>query len=253
MLRFEHMIARSLIDGSFHKNGMRLPRALGIIPDGNRRWAEAHGVSYAAAYARSVRVFGEILPTLFSLSPELRHVAVYVLSRKNLDRPADEVDAILDAGSALCRGVLPELCADGEICVHPVTGLRHDSFCPKSIEHFLDAAARLSRETRQHDRRHLYLVAANDPLADLCAIARRNGRLAIADLPVPHELDCVVRTAGESRLSNFLPLQSGYAELIVLPEYFPDLSADSASTILGIYAQRMRKKESRAEAVPTLR
>lgn len=229
--------------------GMAMPRHLGIIMDGNGRWATARGVPRreghrqgVQALRRTVRACGE---------RGIRHLTLFAFSSENWRRPATEVRDLMGLLRLFIERDLGELKANG-VRVR-ILGER-DNLQPD----ILALLERAEAVTREQTRQNLYIafnyggrneiVRAAQKLAE--AVARGElhpdeiceerfaGTLDTAGAPDP---DLIIRTSGEVRLSNFLLWQSAYAELVFLPCLWPDFDAQSLDAALLEYASRQRR------------
>jgi undecaprenyl diphosphate synthase len=221
----------------------RLPRHVAVIMDGNGRWAAARGLPRIAGHKAGVDSVRAVVRAAGELGVDT--LTLYAFSTENWGRPADEVSALMTLLSwALTKEVLDldknnvRLGAIGRIDALPAQA-RKD----------LDSAiARLKKNTGlrlilalNYGSRQEILDAANKALAagaktlDEGAVAQH---LYTADLP---ELDLVIRTSGEMRLSNFLLWQAAYAELYVTPVLWPDFRKEHLAAALEDFQKRDRR------------
>lgn len=194
-------------------------RHAGIIPDGNRRWARRVGMDYASAYSLAARRAGELAGWFFESGTSA--VSIYWLSKDNLQRPPEELAGVFDAGAEFATSILPELLRrhGGRLILAGEPGR-----VPPEVEGRLVA---LARSTASQDRVRLYLLLGYDPIEEVAAaVAHAPGQpFSLERLWVPEPVDIVVRTGGGSTpLSNFLPLQCGYAQVHVLDQSFNDFT-----------------------------
>ena len=185
------------------------PGHVGLIPDGLRRWASAHATTLTDAYLRGAQQVVEILLAL------QRHgvhtVSVYNLSRANLSRRADELEAVYTASLHFLTTLVPDH-FDPAVCslrLHGRTDLLPEPYV---------AAARNLEASMTGDEFRINLLAAYDAGDELRAAhlrAEREGCDINAAFDIG-EVDMVIRTTPEPLLSGFLPLQSQYARLIFL-------------------------------------
>lgn len=220
---------------------------VGIIPDGNRRWARAHRMPYEEAYLVSVRVLGRMIRDFVRFAPTVKTLVVYMMSRRNLARPREDMAAVLKAEIAFCRQVVPGLCDELEARVVPVglTGLerelaRHAS--REAAREYVEAFQWAGLQRGGRSARRIYLLAGYDPFDEIRqALANRPARtLSLQRLLVPVSLDLVVRTANEHRISDFVPLQCGYAEFVFIDKLFQDVAAGDVRSAVRTYFARGR-------------
>lgn len=235
----------------------RVPAHVAFIMDGNGRWAQARGLSRLEGHARGVRTVIETAETAFRFG--IRTITLYAFSTENRNRPPEEVAALMNLLRTFIGEYLPEL-VKNEVRLRVIGDL---SWLPEDIgEAVRGAVAR----TENFGERTL-VVALNyssrdETLRAAAAYAddvRRGSApagkpdwatfaryLDTAGIPDP---DLLVRTSGEQRLSNFLLLQSAYAELYFCDVLWPDFSADDLRRALAAYAARERRFGKTGEQV----
>ncbi|MDJ0664427.1 MAG: polyprenyl diphosphate synthase [Acidimicrobiia bacterium] len=212
----------------------RLPRHIGVIHDGHRRYARAEGLpDYAASYREGMRKFVEFLGWADEL--EIHAVTCWLLSTENLSRPAEELEPYYDVLIDLFDSI-PERIQGHDVAVRFVGSL---DLLPQRLS---DAAKRLTASCAEGNR-HLTIALAYGGRQEIVDAARELvGNLAdegmpaeeiadhidantlgsymyTADLPDP---DLVIRTSGETRLSGFLLWQAAYAEFSFVDVYWPE-------------------------------
>jgi undecaprenyl diphosphate synthase len=147
------------------------------------------------------------------------------LSKENLGRSPDHLQAALDAEGYALRELLPRLCERWEASVNIAGDV---TLLP---EPFRNQAIALAQQTHRYSKRKIYFLLAYNPWDEI-----RHALAHCDDLDhleqalwVKEPVDLVIRTAGGCRLSNFLPLQSGYAELEFFDCFFNDLRLVASS------------------------
>jgi len=221
--------------------GTARPRHVGVVMDGNRRWARLAGLtSPSAGHRRGADHVEDLLKWCEARS--IDHVSIYVLSADNIRRRAHAEVGFL---FGLVTRELPSLVErTGHWSLH-VSGDR--SLLPR------DAATALARAeaTTSGRRGHLTLAIGYDGRADIVAGVRGALRAGAVDTsggldpdditahlpggPVK-EIDLVVRTSGEQRLSGFFPWQTCHAEVHVSPKLWPDFDEADFDAALAHYA-----------------
>jgi undecaprenyl diphosphate synthase len=222
-----------------------VPRHVAIIMDGNRRWARERGLPDAHGHAAGVDAIRPIVERAQQRGVEV--LSIFAFSRENWARAASEVETLFSLLETAIRDVTPDLVRQG---VRVRLLGRQDELSPstrRSIDEALAATATGARMTLNVafnysgrseivDAVRRCLAAGVAPQAlDEDAIA---GHLDTADLP---ELDLLIRTGGEQRVSNFLLWQSAYAELYFCDRYWPDFDAAAFDAALAEYARRSRR------------
>jgi undecaprenyl diphosphate synthase len=219
--------------------------SVAIIMDGNRRWAENHGLSVAEGHREGTRALRRTVEAAIDLG--VPSLAVYGFSTENWTRPADEVATLMEILGETIDRELPDLAEQG---VRTRFVGRRDRVPGELAERM----AELERGTSGRDVLHLWIAFDYGGRAELVEAARRlvadgvpaDGvdehaiavRLYAPDLPDP---DLVIRASGEQRLSNFLLWQSAYAELVFTETLWPDFAAADLRAALDEYARRQRR------------
>lgn len=228
---------------------MTTPAHVAIIMDGNGRWAKARGLPRVAGHRAGVEALRSTVRAAADLG--ISWLTVYAFSSENWSRPKSEVTDLMGLLKIFIRRDLAEL---------------HNSGVRVQI---IGDRASLQSDIRSLLEEAETLTAGNDSLTLVIAfnyggrdeIARAARRLAeavargeIASEAITPELlaeeldtsgipdpDLVIRTSGELRLSNFLPWQSAYSELVFLPCYWPDFTREHLAGALHEYTGRERR------------
>ena len=188
--------------------------------DGNGRWAERRGLPRAAGHragASAVRVCVEAACT-----QRVGALTLFAFSGDNWRRPATEVNALMTLFAKHLRGEVDHLNANGVRL--GIVG-RRDRL-PSALIAAIDDA---ERRTASGDRLHLRLAI------DYSA------RDAIARGIILPDVDLLIRTGGEQRLSDFLLWESAYAELYFTDVMWPDFGAHDLAVALEAFAHRERR------------
>jgi undecaprenyl diphosphate synthase len=208
----------------------RLPRHLGIIPDGNRRWAEARGQPRRAGYSPGVEAGFRMLELGRELG--IHEVSLYGFTRENVRRPTDQVEAFREACvefalEAVRRGVALLVVGDTDSHVFP------DPLRPFT-------------ETRTPGDLRVNMLVNYGWRWDIGALFGTDcsGQQGPASLPSAlgsgqvSRIDLVVRWGGRCRLSGFLPVQCAYADLFVIDTLWPDMQAKELLDALHWYQEQ---------------
>lgn len=231
----------------------RLPRHIGVIHDGHRRYARAERLpDYAASYRVGMKKFVEFLGWADEL--EIHAVTCWLLSTENLSRPAEELEPYYDVLIDLFDSIPEKLEGQG-VAVRFVGSL---DLLPQRLS---DAAKRLVA-TCAEGNRHLTIAlayggrqeivdAARELVANLASEGMPAEEIAehidattlgsymyTADLPDP---DLVIRTSGETRLSGFLLWQAAYAEFSFVDVYWPEFRRVDFLRALRDFTQSNRR------------
>jgi undecaprenyl diphosphate synthase len=213
--------------------------------DGNRRWARLRGVPEAQGHAAGVRAIRPILE--HSVRRGVEALSLYAFSRENWSRSQAEVETLFALLEAAIRDETPELVRQG-VSVR-ILG-RLDELPEQTRASIEDALAATSGGSRlrlnvafNYSGRSEIVDAVRACLAegtpardvDEAAIA---SHLYTAGLP---ELDLLIRTGGDQRISNFLIWQAAYAELYFCESLWPDFDAAALDAALDAFALRSRR------------
>jgi undecaprenyl diphosphate synthase len=229
--------------------GSRVPRHVAIIMDGNGRWAKQRGLPRVAGHRAGAEAVRRALQAAADHGVEV--LTIYAFSSENWRRSAEEISDL----TALMRFYL-----DRELKTLEKERVRlkligdYSAFGGELVERLERAVERTASNTR------LTLVIALNygSRAELTGAVRKlagkaaageidvtsideaaiAAELQTADLP---ELDLLIRTSGEERLSNFLLWQAAYAELLFLDTLWPDFNEQTFADALSVYAARDRR------------
>jgi undecaprenyl diphosphate synthase len=229
--------------------GVRAPRHVGLIMDGNGRWAAARGLPRFEGHRRGVEALRRAVRAAIDLG--ISYLTVYSFSAENWSRPREEVQSLLGLLHRFIRNDLAEL--HGNNVRVRVIGARAD-LAPE-IGDLLREAEQVTKDNTgltlvvafNYGARQ-EIAAAARALAEQVAAGRLSpadidadtlaAQLDTADIPDP---DLIIRTSGEQRLSNFLLWQAAYAEFVFLPTLWPDFDRTSLLAALQEYAHRERR------------
>ncbi|MFZ5814127.1 MAG: isoprenyl transferase [Bacillota bacterium] len=224
-------------------------RHVGIIMDGNGRWAVQRGLPRTAGHRAGV----EALRGVVKAAPELgiQILTCYAFSTENWKRPKDEVDTLMLLLLEYCRLEAETLHKNG-VRINAIGRIEE---LPAPQQEEIHRAMAL---TRYNDRLILNLAVNYGGQAELVDAVRQLARavqegrldpeaidasligshLYTAGLPDP---DLVIRTAGEMRLSNFLLWQAAYSEIWVTDVYWPDFKREHLEQALSDFSRRERR------------
>lgn len=217
-------------------------RCIGIILDGNRRWAKEKGLPTLEGHRRGFENLKSAARWVRDRG--IRHLAVFAFSTENWNRSQEEVAYLMDIFSDAIRDCGEELGRDN-IRVR-FAGQR---------DRFSEALQRGMRETEEKTRENtamtLWVCLSYGGRAEIIAAAQAAGRhdgvlteellrrhMWTADMPDP---DIIIRTGGAQRISNFLLWHAAYSELFFIEPYWPDFSEKILNGVLAEYAERERR------------
>ncbi len=225
------------------------PRHVGIIMDGNGRWAKARRLPRIAGHKSGVEAVRKVVEAAPDLGVEV--LTLYAFSSENWKRPEDEVGYLMGLLKQYLLSEIAELDRNGV----RLSFIGDYSRLSPDILALLEGA-----KTRTAGNRKLRLVialnygsqdeitravrsiardvAAGRMAPDDVTTADITARLDTAELP---QLDLVIRTSGEQRLSNFLMWQAAYAELVFTEQYWPDFDGESLRRAVEAFGARERR------------
>ena len=249
------------LNGNGHANGdaskLRVPRHVAIIMDGNGRWAKARGLERVEGHAEGARAVRDAVETAARVG--VKYLTLYAFSVANWQRPTIEIEALMRLLVDFARQERAELRQQG-IRVN-VIGTLED--LPTATRH---AVEDLMRYTADGDRMTLSLALSYGGRHDIVEAARSLAVRARAGLVLPEEIDehffhhemttgslpdvdLLIRTGGETRVSDFLLFESAYAELVFLPIMWPDFRPQTLVECIEVYSQKERRFGKTSEQV----
>jgi undecaprenyl diphosphate synthase len=230
-------------------SGGVIPNHVAIIMDGNGRWATARGLPRSAGHQQGVEALRRTVEAAGELG--IKYLTVFSFSTENWRRPAKEVSILFDLLRAYLEKDLRRLKSEG---VHiRVIGRR--AGLPQDIEQLVSLAEAETRENSSAFLTIAFNYGGRDEIFRAAqALAREaSGRdldpdtltesdfenyLDTVGLP---QLDLLIRTSGEYRLSNFLLWQAAYAELYFTDVLWPDFGRSELESAIERYRQRERR------------
>ncbi|NJN81443.1 MAG: di-trans,poly-cis-decaprenylcistransferase [Caldilineaceae bacterium] len=228
-----------------HESLALIPHHVGIILDGNGRWAQQRGWLRLAGHQAGVNNIRQVLESCVKFG--IKVLTIYAFSTENWHRPPDEVAGLMRLLGLTIRRQLNDLHKNGVQIRH--SG-RMDGISPElqeQIRHALEV-------TKDNDRIILNVAFNYGGRAEILDALRQ----LIADKVPPDEItedlisrylyteglpdpDMIIRTGGEWRLSNFLIWQAAYAEYYSTPVFWPDFNEDELFKALYEYNRRERR------------
>jgi undecaprenyl diphosphate synthase len=220
-------------------------RTVAIIMDGNGRWANARGLPVEAGHREGTRALRRTVEAAIDLG--ITTLAVYAFSTENWSRPPDEVSALMVILAETIEKELPDLAKQG---VRTRFFGRRDRVPGDLRERMAD----LERKTEDLDTLGLWIAFDYGGRAELIEATRRcieDGlspeeideaaiatRLYAPELP---EIDLLIRTSGEFRISNFMLWETAYSEFVFTETLWPDFDAGDLQEALAAFAARDRR------------
>lgn len=197
---------------------IRIPEHVGFIPDGNRRWASSRSLAKHEGYAAGIAPGMQLAERCLEL--KIPEVSIYGFTADNTKRPAEQQAAFIEA----CINFAYAL-AERDVALL-VVGNEDSAVFPEELKRW---------RRRQGSGMRVNLLCNYSWQWDLEGL--KNGGLRSADVS---RLELIVRWGGGRRLSGFLPVQSVYADLFVVDEYWPDYVPEHFDSALGWFSRQDR-------------
>lgn len=230
-------------------NNPLVPRHIAVIMDGNGRWAAKRFLPRKMGHRAGAKAVRELVENCARKGVEV--LTLFAFSSENWNRPQDEVDALMELFFTSLEKELP-LLQKNEIRLR-VIGDRQ-----RLSEELRGRIENVERATESSTRMNLVLAVSYGGRWDIANAAKRIAfkvqqgeisadeidetvvarHMCLAELP---ELDLLIRTSGEQRVSNFLIWQAAYAELYFTKKYWPDFDAKELELALKQFADRERR------------
>jgi undecaprenyl diphosphate synthase len=223
-----------------------VPRHVAIIMDGNGRWAKARWLPRVAGHRAGVSALTPLLEAAGEAGVEA--LTLYAFSTENWARPETEVDSLMKLFLETAKGKVPELNGRGA----RLRFLGRRERLPQSVQIAIEEAEEL---TKNNDKLDVYVALNYGGRAEIVDAARRMMKDGLKPeevdeatfasylyAPEVPEVDLVIRTSGELRVSNFLLWQIAYAEFYVTDTLWPDFSSDEFRRAIASFAARSRRR-----------
>lgn len=228
---------------------IQLPEHIGIIMDGNGRWAKKRGLPRSAGHTAGAQTFRKIARYCSDIG--IKYLTVYAFSTENWRRPSDEVDALM----RLFKDYLQEAIRDfkDDSIVLKFIGDR-SAFSPE----LLSLMKENEEESCDRDGMVLNIAMNYGGRAELVTAIREMANEVMEGSLNPEEIseelvsqhlytkgqpdpDLIIRPSGENRTSNFLLWQSAYAEYVIMDVLWPDFTKEDLNQALIEFAKRNRR------------
>lgn len=229
-------------------NDLNLPIHVGIIMDGNGRWAKKKGLARSLGHSAGAKNLKKLLRHIYKRG--IKYVSVYAFSTENFKRSKEEVDYLMKLFIKMFKANAKEFIKDKIKVVF--SGSRNNL-----SEELNNAMDDLEEKTKDFEN-GIFNVCLNyggrseiiDATKKIAKMVK-DGKLAIEDIDeevldnnmynrLP-DLDFVIRTSGEMRTSNFMPWQSTYAEYYFPDTLFPDFDEKQFDIAIEEYQKRSRR------------
>jgi len=222
-----------------------LPKHIGIMIDGNRRWAEEKKLPPFLGHKRGIERVVEIID--YAAGKGIKALTLYGFSTENWNRQKKEVDYLMDLFVTFAKKYANDFKKKGVNFRH-IGGLEK---LPKNLQKEIKEAQRLTKNNKKMVLNiALNYGGRNEIVRAIQKIVRKgispekiNEKVVMNYLDTKGlpDVDFVIRTSGEMRLSNFLPFQSTYAELYFPKIYWPDFTKKQFDLAIKEFQKRQRR------------
>ncbi|MDR2796386.1 MAG: di-trans,poly-cis-decaprenylcistransferase [Spirochaetaceae bacterium] len=231
-------------------DGVALPRHVGIIMDGNGRWAQHRGRARTNGHTEGLKNARRIVEAASRRG--IRYLTLFVFSTENWKRAAQEVEFIM---SLVKQHLTRELDFYRENHIR----VRHTGDTDGLAADILSEIKQALGDTQDFDGMHVilalnyggrnaivraarrFLLQGGATAREAAAALDEDGITQNMDNPDVPEPDLIIRTAGEFRTSNFLLWEAAYAEYFITDKFWPDFSTEDLDAALAAYAARERR------------
>ena len=215
---------------------------LGIIADGNRRWAKSKGLPTIEGHKKGL----EVIEALVGAAKEagISYVTFYVFSTENWGRSADEVSYIMNlAATRIIK--LAEKMAKNNVKFIVLGSRNHVD--PK-LASLIEKAEKMTADCDGITACFCFNYGGEQEIADAANTAIQAGEEITPESIKNHlyhpevpACDMIVRTSGEERISGFMLWRAAYSEFMFMEKYFPDMTASDIEEIIAEYENRNRR------------
>ncbi|MFA6042685.1 MAG: polyprenyl diphosphate synthase [Patescibacteria group bacterium] len=219
-----------------------VPVHLGVIMDGNRRWAKDQGVTYEQAYQKGIEVLRMVVRQ--AADAGTRFVTAFTFSHENWNRPKEEVTLLMRLLKMYMEKKVRELHKEN-VRFKVIGRLKDFSDMMQRVIH--DAVALTAANTGITLTLALNYGGQTELVDAVNALVEKNsGEITPEDIqkhlydPEQPPVDLIIRTSGEQRTSGFLLWESAYAELFFLQKNWPALAVEDITLAYSDFAQRKR-------------
>ncbi len=226
----------------------KLPQHVAFIMDGNGRWAKSRGFVRLLGHKNGVKTVKEILNAAGKLG--LKYVTVYAFSTENWNRPQDEVSGIMNLLSSAIDDEIDEIMRN-EI---KVSVIGQTERLPKYLQ---EKVAEVVEKTKNNSKLNFIVALSYSGRWEIIEATKKiatdyaNGKISLDDIETvyPNYLstagipdpELMIRTSGESRISNFLLYQLAYSELYFTDVLWPDFDKEEMYKAILSYQSRERR------------
>ena len=228
---------------------LNLPKHIGIIMDGNGRWAKKRGLVRSMGHREGAKTFRKIARYCSNIG--IKYLTVYAFSTENWKRPTDEVNYLMK----LFEQYLKEALEDFKEENNRVLFLGDKSGFSENLQNLIKEVEESSKDCTGMTLNIAMNYGGRDEIVKACksiALKVKNSELSLDDIDegvLSNEMytkgqadpDLIIRPSGEYRLSNFLTWQSAYSELVFMDILWPDFTEKDLDKAILEYKSRNRR------------
>ena len=220
-----------------------IPKHLGVIIDGNRRWAKERGLPKFVGHKKGLAKVQELIR--WSKNRGIKILTVFIFSTENWKREKKEVDGLMKLAELTVTKNLKEF--QKERIKVKIIGQKER--LPKSLQKAIEKAEELTKGNQvmtlnfalSYGGRAEITEAIKNIIEKKIAIEKITEEVVSQNLWTS-DLDLLIRTGKEQRLSNFLIWQAAYSELYFCEKYWPDFNEKDLDNALTDFSQRQRRQ-----------
>lgn len=216
-----------------------LPKHLGFIVDGNRRWARERGLPTLEGHRRGIDLVADIAEECHKQGVKI--VSFYIFSTENWNRSKEEVDYLMDLVEKCLKKFIKK-------CLKNDTRIAILGTKERLSENLIKAVEEAEEKTKDCKENILGLCFNYGGKQEIVDAANKiDGEVTIEKLeanlyhPEIPALDMVIRTSGEERISGFMLWRMAYAEMLFLNKKWPDMTKEDVPKILEEFVGRQRR------------
>lgn len=214
---------------------------LGIIADGNRRWAKSQGLPSIEGHKKGLEVIEKLVGA--AAEAGISYLTFYVFSTENWGRSEAEVSYIMKLAETRILKYAEKLKAkNGKLVI-----LGSKKKISPRLTSILEKAEKLTAECDGITVGFCFNYGGELEIAEAATIASQEGEITPESIrkhlyhPEIPDLDMVVRTSGEERISGFMLWRASYAEFMFMEKFFPEMNAEDVTEIVKEYDSRSRR------------
>ena len=200
--------------------------------DGNGRWAEARGLARSKGHEAGEQALFDVVEGALEIG--IRYLSAYAFSTENWTRPEEEVEFLMNFNRKLLR----QRRDDMNVRNVRIRRIGRRDPVPSDVLDEFDAAEEMTKDNTRMDLMVCFNYGGRAELEDAASKGSIPENLYAPDVP---DVDLMIRTSGEMRVSNFLLWQSAYAELYFTDALWPDFDRHALAAAVRDYASRDRR------------